>query len=227
MKHIQTIGLALAVGTTQVALAALVACNGIAGEEAALGQADQAILGFDPQFKKGVYLEPGIFHGADGSTMPFSAYVVWEGDNFAAMGAFGSLETDLGLPDSPVFPAANPSAPVLYEYAEDSTCIGIHARECVATEHVSFTVPGAPDLVQGLSWTLARHHQADPIDSAAFDQAEFVFSSIGEPGEGVDAFNYRVRGAECVAAVNRIKAFYAGRGVVFSELKLKPAQLCN
>lgn len=200
-----------------------------------IGQAEQEI-GLKPA-KKGCYREPGIFRAADGSEQPFSAYVCWlpPDNNFVVVGSFGSLETDLSLPDvttelDPVtgFPT-NPKQPFLYEYAEDADCsFGLLTTDCVADEQVYFSfVPGsAPFISQGLTWSISRAAGA-PDSSPFFAQPDYVFSSVAEAGEGVDAFNYRIKGAECEEAVDRMATFFAARSVVFDEIELDAEDICD
>ncbi len=213
---------------TLIAFAA-VGCAGIAGETAELGTTEQEI-GLKPA-RKGCYLEPGIFRAADGSMQPFSAYVCWlpPDNNFVVIGAFGSLEIDLSLPDATTFPPANPAAPFLYEYSEDADCSpGLLTTDCIGNEEVFFSfVPGStPAISQELVWSLTRAAGA-PEASPFFAQPDYVFSSVAEAGEGVDAFNYRVTGSECVQAVDRMNAFFDARGVTFSVIELDAEELCD
>lgn len=201
-----------------------------------VGETEQEI-GLKPA-KKGCYKEPGIFHATDGSLTPFSAYVCWlpPDNNFVVVGSFGALETDLSLPDATIadvdpvtFFPTNPRQPFLYEYAEGVDCSpGLLSTDCVGDEIVYFSMfPGStPAIVQGLSWSLTRARGAG-VESPFYAEADYVFQSVAEAGEGVDAFNYRIEGEECETAVNRMADFFEARSVVFEEIELDAEDLCD
>ncbi len=210
-------------------LAALVlsACGGIAGESSPpveLGTAKEELQvhvgSYDPQHKNGVYLEQGPFHQFGVGTFPFGAYVVWEGNNFALVGAFGALEPDLALADASTFPAANPAAPVLYEYAEDADCdwlvsVTTNRVYCEATEHVFFTPGGG--FVGTFNWKQTK-----------FPEDNFFSFNSGDPGGNrVDAYSYKITGEKCEDAVERIVTFFDAQNVTFTVLELDAEELCD
>jgi hypothetical protein len=205
---------------TLVSVLALAACAG-SDVPAEIGTAEQELIhvgSFDPQHKHGVFYEQGPFHQFGVGTFPFGAYVAWEGNNFAVVGAFGSITVDLTQPDATTFPAANPAAPILYEYAEDADCDWAPLRlSCTATEHVFFTPPGVPGFSAPFNWKMTKY----PGDG------HYVFNSGDPNGNRVDAFNYPVTGPECVAAVERMVDFFASQSVTFTVLDLNPATLCD
>lgn len=189
-----------------------------------LGQTEEELTvhvgGYDPQHKHGVFLEQGPFHQFGVGTFPFGAYVYWQGNNFAVgVGAFGSLTPDLTLPDSPTFPAANPAQAVLYEYAEDADCdwtvsLTTNRVSCEATEHVFFTPGGG--FTGPFSWKMTK-----------FPEDSFYSFNSGDPGGNrVDAYNYRVTGAECETALERMADFFAAQSVEFEVLDLDP-EVCD
>jgi hypothetical protein len=205
-------------------------------ESSGLGETEQEI-GLKPA-KKGCYKEPGIFHAADGTLTPFSAYVCWlpPDNNFVVVGSFGALETDLSKPDAtladvdPVtFFPTDPTQPFLYEYAEGVDCSpGLLTTDCIGDELVYFSMfdtGSVPFIQQELVWSLTRAAKAP--NAPTWTEADYVFQSVAAAGEGVDAFNYPVTGQECEDAVNRMASFFSGRGVVFSEITLNPATLCD
>jgi hypothetical protein len=178
---------------------------------------------FDPQFKNGVFFETGPFYqvGVERTTpTPFGAYVLWKGNDFARVGAFGSLSVDLTLPDAATFPAANPAAPILYEYAEDADCdfTVLPSRvSCTATEHVYFTPPGVPGFVAPFNWKMTKI-PSDP---------HYIFNSGDPNGNSVDAFNYRIKGQLCLDALERMRTFYATTDAVFDDINLNDTSVCN
>jgi hypothetical protein len=204
------------------------ACGGqdattLAGAE--LGQTEQELTvhvgGFDPQQKHGVFYEQGPFHQFGVGTFAFGAYVYWQGNDFAVVGAFGSITVDLTQPDASTFPAANPAQPILYEYAEDADCdwvVSLTSNRvlCEATEHVFFTPPGVPGFSAPFNWKMTR------LQGDSF----YSFNSGDPNGNRVDAFNYRVLGAECEAALERMSDFFDAQDVEFEELELDP-EVCE
>lgn len=195
--------------------------GGTTGNEVEISTSEQPLINvgsYDPQHKWGLFYEQGPFHQNGVGTFPFGAYVIWEGNNFALVGAFGSILVDLTQPDAATFPAANPAAPILYEYAEDASCSWAPLRlTCTATEHVFFTPPGVPGFVAPFNWKMSKH----PQDNF------YVFNSGDPNGNRVDAFNYRVMGTECETAVARIVNFFDAQNVVFTKLELDAEELCN
>lgn len=195
------------------------------GVPSELGSSEQKLIhvgSFDPQQKWGVYYEQGplkqVIPEFGNTTTPFGAYVIWEGNNFALVAAFGSITVDLLADDASTFPAANPAQPIMYEYGEEADCDWQPLRlTCDSPATALFTPPGVgPVVIPSLEWTMTRY-PGDPF---------FVFHSA-IPGESVDAFNYPVTGAECEAAVERIVDFFDSRDVVFENMELDVEELCD
>jgi hypothetical protein len=213
----------------------LTACGGMAGESSPpveLGANKEELQvhvgSYDPQHKNGVYWETGPFHCAVGGcggnptafTAPFGAYVVWEGNNFALVSSFGALEPDLSLPDATTFPAANPAAPVIYEFAEDADCDWLVSATtnrvyCEATEQVYFTPGGG--FVGPFNWKQTKFP----------DDAFFSFNSGDPGGNRVDAYSYQLTGEKCETAVERIVDFFDAQNVTFTVLELDAEELCD
>ncbi len=201
-----------------LAAGALFACSDIStttqdGPDS--GIAKQA-LSRDPQNKRGVWSEPGIFTDGNPSTTDsvFNSYVVWDHNNFVVIGTFGALDLDLSLPAG-----SAPNSVTFWEYAIDADCGGNKKQiECEATESVYFVGNPTP-LVQGFGWSFTK-----------INDTNYAFLSQDAPPAtgGAGSITGPVTdSATCLAALSQMRGQIAANGVNLHGKVGIDDSLCN